>query len=82
MNLTVKNYRLSNTNILLKGRPLALKGLLNIIQNGLTYGKVDIDMRKGNSRVLITLMMMVLVFLRTSIKMFLNLFSDWIKVEA
>ena len=47
----------ANTNILLKGRPLALKrSFENIIQNGLTYGKkVDIDMRKGNSRVLITI---------------------------
>ena len=47
----------ANNNILLKGRPLALKrSFENIIQNGLTYGKkVDIDMRKGNSRVLITI---------------------------
>ena len=47
----------ANTNILLKGRPLALKrSFENIIQNGLTYGKkVDIDMKKGNSMILITI---------------------------
>ena len=42
-------------NIKLKGRPTALKRLFeNIIQNGLTYGKkVDIEIQKGQNRVLV-----------------------------
>tara|TARA_B100001057_G_scaffold61413_1_gene54798 strand:+ start:3699 stop:5018 length:1320 start_codon:yes stop_codon:yes gene_type:complete len=41
----------------LKGRPTALKRLFeNIIQNGLTYGnKVDINIQKGQNRVLVTI---------------------------
>ena len=44
-----------DNNIKLKGRPTALKRLFeNIIQNGLTYGKkVDIEIQKGQNRVLV-----------------------------
>ncbi len=39
----------------LKGRPIALRrSFENVIQNGITYGKkVNVDMQKGNKRVLI-----------------------------
>ncbi|MDA8822810.1 ATP-binding protein [Candidatus Pelagibacter bacterium] len=41
----------------LDGRPIALKrSFENIIQNGLTYGnKVDVNIKKGNNRALITI---------------------------
>ncbi len=44
-----------DNNIKLKGRPTSLKRLFeNIIQNGLTYGKkVDIEIQKGQNRVLV-----------------------------
>ena len=46
-----------NEDVLLKGRPLALKrSFENIIQNGITYGKnVFVDVHKGNNRVTISI---------------------------
>ena len=45
----------NNLTIELNGRPTALmRSFENIIQNGLTYGsKVDIDIQKGNKKVII-----------------------------
>ena len=48
---------IDNSEILLKGRPTALKrSFENIIQNGLAYGnKVEINIQKSNKRVIITI---------------------------
>tara|TARA_B100000575_G_C22563598_1_gene357939 strand:- start:25 stop:531 length:507 start_codon:yes stop_codon:yes gene_type:complete len=49
------SFKNSNDKIEMKGRPSALKrSFENIIQNGLTYGnEVNVDIKKGNNRVLI-----------------------------
>ncbi len=51
------SFKKDSSIIELKGRPTALKrSFENIIQNGLTYGdKVDVNIVKGNNRVLITI---------------------------
>ena len=51
------SFYIDNSEILLKGRPTALKrSFENIIQNGLVYGnKVEINIQKSNKRVIITI---------------------------
>ena len=59
--IEINNDKLSidynNTDIELKGRPIALKrSFENIIQNGLIYGnKVNVSIQKGNKKVLVTI---------------------------